>query len=74
MTYLHKIEIQSLIVEGGAYTLNAFIDSNLWDEARIFQGEQNFGEGLKAPVINADQIYEEYLGKDLLRIYKNNKK
>jgi diaminohydroxyphosphoribosylaminopyrimidine deaminase/5-amino-6-(5-phosphoribosylamino)uracil reductase len=74
MRHLHKIEIQSLIVEGGAYTLNAFIGSNLWDEARIFQGGQYFENGLKAPVINADQIYEEHLGKDLLRIYKNNEK
>lgn len=28
--------IQSLIVEGGTMLLNSFIDSDLWDEARIF--------------------------------------
>ncbi len=71
MKHLHDIEMQSLIVEGGAYTLNAFIQSDFWDEARVFQGEQNFGNGLKAPVINADQIDEEHIGNNLLRIYKN---
>lgn len=73
MQHLHDIEIQSLIVEGGAYTLNAFIRSGSWDEARVFQGEQHFGDGLEAPVLHADRISEEHLGNNLLYIYKNSK-
>ena len=65
------MQVQSLIVEGGAYTLNAFVDSGFWDEARVFQGEQYFKKGLKAPVIDADQIDEEHIGNNLLRIYKH---
>jgi diaminohydroxyphosphoribosylaminopyrimidine deaminase/5-amino-6-(5-phosphoribosylamino)uracil reductase len=72
MRHLHGLEVQSLIVEGGAYTLNAFIDSGYWDEARIFQGEQHFEKGLKAPVIKTNQIDEVQIGNNLLRIYKNN--
>ncbi|MEZ4916788.1 MAG: dihydrofolate reductase family protein [Chitinophagales bacterium] len=30
---LYQHEINPLIVEGGAYTLNEFIANNLWDEA-----------------------------------------
>lgn len=71
MRHLHGIEIQSLIVEGGAYTLNAFIRSGFWDEARVFEGERCFGGGLKAPIITADQLSEEHIGNDLLRIYRN---
>ena len=72
MRHLHEMEVQSLIVEGGAYTLNTFIDSGFWDEARIFQGEQHLEKGLKAPVIKANQIDETEISDNFLRIYKNN--
>ena len=72
MRHLHRMEVQSLIVEGGAYTLNTFIDSGFWDEARIFQGEQYFEKGLKAPVIKTKQVDEAHIGDNLLHIYKNN--
>ncbi|NJM26287.1 MAG: bifunctional diaminohydroxyphosphoribosylaminopyrimidine deaminase/5-amino-6-(5-phosphoribosylamino)uracil reductase RibD, partial [Bacteroidia bacterium] len=42
--------IQSLIVEGGAHTLIQFIESGLWDEARIFVAPKHFHKGIKAPV------------------------
>ncbi len=54
--YLYSIEIQSIIVEGGAMTLQSFIDENLWDEARVFTGDIFFKNGLKAPKINRKQI------------------
>jgi len=34
---LYEMEIQSLIVEGGAKTLQTFIDEELWDEAMVFE-------------------------------------
>ncbi len=48
---LAKREIQSLLVEGGAYTLSRFISKGLWDEARVFRGKRSFGSGLRAPEI-----------------------
>ena len=33
---LHSRNIQSIIIEGGAQTLNTFIDAKAWDEARGF--------------------------------------
>ncbi|MEJ0029390.1 MAG: dihydrofolate reductase family protein [Bacteroidota bacterium] len=41
--------MQSLVVEGGATTLNLFISSGLWDEARVFVAPIEFGSGLKRP-------------------------
>jgi len=41
--------IQSMIVEGGSITLQHFIDSELWDEARVFTGQEEFGNGITAP-------------------------
>ncbi len=49
MHNLFEENLQSLIVEGGRRLLQSFIDSNLWDEARIFTGNQFFCHGIKAP-------------------------
>jgi len=35
---LYLQDIQSVIIEGGAHTLNSFINEGLWDEARVFTG------------------------------------
>ena len=32
---LFELDIQSVLVEGGASLLQSFIDSRLWDEARV---------------------------------------
>ena len=37
---LYELNIQSVIVEGGAKLLQSFIDKGLWDEARIIQNEK----------------------------------
>jgi diaminohydroxyphosphoribosylaminopyrimidine deaminase/5-amino-6-(5-phosphoribosylamino)uracil reductase len=70
---LHQNNIQSLIVEGGAYTLNKFLDSGLWDEARIFCGNKNFGGGIKAPVMRLKAVKEENILDDHLFWYTNTK-
>jgi len=47
---LYRNEIQSVIVEGGAQTLNSFISLGLWDEARVFTNSSlTIGNGIKAP-------------------------
>lgn len=46
---LYRNEIQSVIVEGGAQTINSFISSGLWDEARIFTSAEKTTNGVKAP-------------------------
>ena len=73
LSELHQKNIQSLIVEGGAYTLNKFLDTGLWDEARIFCGEKNFGGGIKAPVIHLKADKEENILNDHLFWYRNTK-
>lgn len=55
---LYDCGIQSLIVEGGAYTLQSFIEAGLWDEAWVFTGEVSFGEGLKAPTLSHCRVVE----------------
>jgi len=68
---LYKHKIQSVIIEGGVQTLQTFIDANLWDEARIFIGENEFKKGIKAPVISGKLISELNLKGDVLKILTN---
>ncbi len=63
--------IQSVIIEGGAQTLQSFINANIWDEALIFNGSINFKEGIKAPKLKGIHISEEKIKNDTLRIIKN---
>tara|TARA_R110002050_G_scaffold204327_1_gene339666 strand:+ start:153630 stop:154586 length:957 start_codon:yes stop_codon:yes gene_type:complete len=49
---LWKRNIQSILVEGGAYTLQQFIDQNLWDQVFIIQNNSILEKGVKAPVLS----------------------
>ncbi|GAB4277909.1 MAG: bifunctional diaminohydroxyphosphoribosylaminopyrimidine deaminase/5-amino-6-(5-phosphoribosylamino)uracil reductase RibD [Marinilabiliales bacterium] len=68
---LYNLEIQSVIVEGGAKTLQSFIDLGYWDEARVFTGNIEFKSGVKAPKINTNTAVEENIGNSRLKLYLN---
>lgn len=53
MVDLHQQHIQSLMVEGGAKTLQSFIDAGLWDEIRVETSGLLVSGGTKAPVLPA---------------------
>lgn len=47
---LFELNIQSVLVEGGAKTLQSFIDTGLWDEARVITNEELIIEnGISSP-------------------------
>ncbi|MCD2259288.1 bifunctional diaminohydroxyphosphoribosylaminopyrimidine deaminase/5-amino-6-(5-phosphoribosylamino)uracil reductase RibD [Psychroserpens luteolus] len=69
---LHSKNINSVIIEGGAKTLQAFIDENFWDEARVFTGASIFSKGTKAPQCSGQLISETPILEDSLKIYVNN--
>lgn len=46
--------IQSILVEGGAQTLQSFIDADLWDETYIERTDIVLGDGIKAPKMKTD--------------------
>jgi len=68
---LQKHQIQSVIIEGGTQTLQAFIDANLWDEASVFIGKNEFKKGVKSPEIKGKLIEEININKDVLKMYRN---
>lgn len=68
---LYLMDIQSVIIEGGANILNQFLNADLWDEARIFTSEDSWDQGILAPVINGKFLEEIKIGSDKLSIYTN---
>lgn len=65
---LHNQKIQSVIVEGGAYTIQSFIEADLWDEARIFQSPKTFGKGIAAPAIVGHPAEQWKIVHDTLKV------
>ncbi|MGY8914872.1 MAG: RibD family protein, partial [Flavobacteriales bacterium] len=68
---LYKHNILSVIVEGGSKTLQMFLDSDLWDEARIFKGANHFTKGLKAPILNKTPVGKRTITTDTLTFFSN---
>ncbi|MEX8547817.1 MAG: bifunctional diaminohydroxyphosphoribosylaminopyrimidine deaminase/5-amino-6-(5-phosphoribosylamino)uracil reductase RibD [Mucilaginibacter sp.] len=71
---LYLQDIQSVIVEGGAKTLQLFIDAGLWNEARIFTSKTRWGKGIKAPEISGEVQENLNSGNDQLSILYPTKK
>ena len=68
---LWEMKILSMIVEGGSETLKTFIESGIWDEARVFTGSKPLGQGLEAPRIKGQLKSKEQIDTDSLEIILN---
>jgi diaminohydroxyphosphoribosylaminopyrimidine deaminase / 5-amino-6-(5-phosphoribosylamino)uracil reductase len=73
MNALYRMNIQSVLVEGGAYLLQSFIDEEMWEEARVITNEQlSIGAGMPAPILKDGTLQsEEQIFSDVIRTYKN---
>lgn len=76
-------KIQSIIVEGGAQILNAFIQAGLWDEARVFTAPVSLRElypavllpelqGVPAPILPGSAKVTDTLPAVGLKIFERN--
>lgn len=72
----YQLNIQSVLVEGGAKLLQSFADEEMWDEARVIMNRQlTIGNGLSAPRINNGiETATMQLLTDDVRIYKQSGK
>lgn len=68
----HKLDIQSILIEGGGLLLQSFIAAGLWDEARVIQNnELIIQEGLSAPqLLNQQLLFREQISTDTIFNYK----
>jgi diaminohydroxyphosphoribosylaminopyrimidine deaminase/5-amino-6-(5-phosphoribosylamino)uracil reductase len=69
---LYQLRIQSVLVEGGRRTLQAFADAGLWDEARIITNTAMYaGSGIPAPHLKAaEPFHQEQFETDLVTYLK----
>lgn len=68
---LYKDNISSILIEGGRITIQKFIDSNFWDEARLLVGEKKIENGIKSPSIRGVSWIEKKINVDKLYISRN---
>ena len=72
MEKLFKQQIQSVVIEGGSFTLQQFIDQNLWDEAIIIKNENlQLLNGTKAPKFNVEKFHKKQFRDNTIEFYKN---
>ena len=72
---LYRLNIQSVLIEGGTQLLQSFIAAEKWDEARVITNkqltlgnDQNPAKGLRAPVLTCILSEEEItLGADVIK-------
>ncbi|HSQ43387.1 MAG TPA: dihydrofolate reductase family protein, partial [Ginsengibacter sp.] len=71
---LFEMNIQSVMVEGGAETLQSFINAGLWDEARVITNENlTIENGIAAPEIKDFNLQKkERYFDDEISYFKNN--
>ncbi|MCB9222945.1 MAG: bifunctional diaminohydroxyphosphoribosylaminopyrimidine deaminase/5-amino-6-(5-phosphoribosylamino)uracil reductase RibD [Crocinitomicaceae bacterium] len=68
---IYRENIQSVIIEGGKFTLEQFIQSGIWDEARILTGINELKNGTTAPIIQGTVVESYFYGKDKIEIYRH---
>lgn len=72
MEALYKEQIQSLIIEGGRFTLQQFIDADLWDEAIVIKNENlKLENGTKAPEFNLIPYKTENYRDNIISFFKS---
>lgn len=73
MNALYSLQLQSVLVEGGASLLQSFIAEECWDEARvIINKDLVIKKGLPAPVIANSVVQATQLKNDTIILYKSN--
>ena len=81
LSKLHTLNIQSLLVEGGAKTLTSFINSGNFDEIHAYYAPKFIGEGISiynskkkiSDSLNLNIVKHESFDNDIKIIYQNKK-
>ncbi|MEY2792930.1 MAG: Diaminohydroxyphosphoribosylaminopyrimidine deaminase [Bacteroidota bacterium] len=64
MQTLHEKNIQSVLVEGGTFTLQKFLDADLFDEINQIVHNEKLGAGIAAPKIPIEFQEKQRIGID----------
>ncbi len=70
---LYRLGIGSVLVEGGAVILEAFLQAGLWDEIRMIRGIPELGRGIRAPRPAGTLVFQEQTGHDVISYFSSPK-
>ena len=70
MLRTYELGIQSILVEGGTQTIEAFMQQQLWNECRVIVGQKKLGKGIKAPVKPDGEKTEKMIVGDSLQLIR----
>lgn len=65
-TELVRLQINSVLLEGGPTLQNEFLSTGNWDECYIYQGQNNLQQGLKAPELPCGKKREISIGSNTI--------
>lgn len=68
---LHRRDVLSVIVEGGAETIHYFYDENVWDETRLFVGNRILSKGKVGPGVLGDLQSAQMIGDSQIMYFLN---
>lgn len=70
---LYEQKIQSVLIEGGAKTLTAFLEADLYDEVRVITNESlTVADGIKAPVPgNLVHLETQHIASDTVTVFRH---
>lgn len=71
LNYLYSHKIYSVMIEGGTYLLNSFIEKDLWDEAYVEVSDMKFKSGVKSPSLKWYNGISKRYSNSLLYHIKN---
>ena len=69
LSNLFEKGIYSVLVEGGIQVIQAFLDSELWDEAIIIESNKNWNNGRNAPNFNRNPLVVKQVYDDNISFY-----
>ena len=71
MNECYERNLQSLIVEGGAQTHQAFLDAGLWDELRVETSPMEIADGTKAVAVpsQAQLVSEQHFDGNVIQVF-----
>ena len=71
LSFIYEQQWSSILVEGGAFTINQFLEKNIWDEARVIVGKPKFNSGLEITCFKTNAFSIVNFKDDIVKTYLN---
>ncbi len=69
LEHLYSLNIISVLIEGGAFTLSYFIKADLWDEILLIHTQKSLDTGIPSPKFEGTLVSETSVASDIHKKY-----